>query len=392
MVMPMLAKPRIALCMEYPVSEVGGVEAIVLALVRGLAAEFNIVLVSDDDANSLAAAGLSAVLTKHFQWRANRSSMAEVSKLAAALHETDVALAHFHFGGTYTWGSRLAHWCPVPATARRNIPVVITNHFVQLPLQGYCGSHRPLWLKLTCFPIAWSNRLLVMRSARREFTVFLYDFKLARRLFWPLKDRIEHMYHSVLDEEEPLPAMTADCRPPVVLSVGTITERKEQQILVEAFALIASKHSDWKLRLIGNWKQSYYDKIRTSDAARQLGVRLEFAGPLDRAGTAQAMYEASILFGQGLSLQEGMFRGCACVGTPSISIPELIEHDRTGLLAPAKGPAALAIVLETLITQPSLRRRLAEQGRASIIAKGMTLQQMLRKHASLYWSLLTKPA
>jgi glycosyltransferase involved in cell wall biosynthesis len=379
--------------MEYPVAEVGGVEAVVMALVRGLASEFSIVLVSDDDVGSLAAAGLAPLLAKHFQWRNGRSGAAEASNLAAALHEADVALAHFHFGGTYTWGSRLAHRCPVLATARRNIPVVITNHFAQLPLEGYCNPSRPLWLKLACFPVAWSNRLRVLRCARREFTVFLYDLKLARRIFWPLQSKIGHMYHSILDEQELGPALTADCRPPVILSVGTIARRKEQRVLVEAFALIASKHPEWRLRLVGNvGDQSYYDEIRTSDAARRLGTRLEFAGPLDRAETAHEMCGASIFFGQGLALQEGMFRGCACVGMSSISIPELIEQDRTGLLAPADDPAGLANALETLITQPLLRRQLAEQGRASIIAKGMTLQQMLRKHLGLYRSLLAHSA
>src|SRR5258706_11827703 len=105
------------------------------------------------------------------------------------------------------------------------------------------------------------------------------------------------------------------------------------------------------------------------------------------------MYRASIFVmpslreGLGLSLQEAMFRGCACVGTAVGGIPDLIEHGRTGLLVPPNNPAALAEALRELIAQPALRRQLAERARASIFAKGMTRQHMIRHHAELYHNL-----
>jgi glycosyltransferase involved in cell wall biosynthesis len=84
-----------------------------------------------------------------------------------------------------------------------------------------------------------------------------------------------------------------------------------------------------------------------------------------------------------------MFRGCACVGTTVGGIPELIEQGRTGLLVPPDNPAALAEALRELIAQPALRRQLAERGRAAVIEKGMTRQQMIRRHVELYSRILT---
>ena len=382
--------------MEYPVAQAGGVEALVVELVRGLASEFGVVLVSDDDPHSLATSGLAPLIDKHFPWRFGQGGAAEAKKLAVALKQAGVTLAHFHFGGTYAWGSRLAHKCPIPKTAHLGIPVLITDHWITPPLEGYCGPSRPRWLKVALFPAAWCNRLRVLRSARFELAVSLENRDLIRRILWPLRDKIGQVYHSILDEHEPEPTLAADRRAPVILTVATITPRKGQRILIEAFDSIATECPEWKLRLAGYMgDKDYFKGIQNMHATKRLAGRLEFTGPLNRADTAEIMFGSAIFVlpsqGEGLplSLQEAMFRGCACVGTTVGGIPELIEHGRTGLLVPPNNPAALADALRELIAQPALRRELAERGRASILEKGMTRQQMIRRHVELYDRILT---
>ena len=393
----MPSKPRIALCMEYPVAQAGGVEVLVIELLRGLASEFRVVLVSDDDADSLAASGLGPLIAQHFPWRFSHGGAAKAKNLAVALKQAGVALAHFHFGGTYTWDSRWAPRCPIPMTAHLGIPVLITNHLVFPPMEGFCGAHRPLLVKLGVFPIFWFNRMRVLNAAEREFAVSLADRDVLVKLFWPLRRRIGHMYHSKLDENESADGSTADNRAPVILTVGTFGPRKGQRILVEAFDRIARDNQDWTLRIVGRvGEKDYYEGILASEAARRLEQQLQITGMLPDSSIPTEMYQASIFVmpslreGLGLSLQEAMFRGCACVGTTVGGIPDLIEHGRTGLLVPPDNPAALAEALHTLIARPALRRQLAERGRASILAKGMTRQQMIRRHAELYRSLLTR--
>ena len=280
-------------------------------------------------------------------------------------------------------------------TARLGIPVIITNHLVFPPMEGFCGAHRPLWLKLGVFPIFWFNRMRVLNAAEREFAVSLADRDVLVKLFWPLRKRLSHMYHSKLDENEPAQGSTADNRAPVILTVGTFGPRKGQRLLVEAFDRIARDNQDWTLRIVGRpGEKDYYEGILASEAARRLEQQLQITGMLPDSSIPTEMYQASIFVmpslreGLGLSLQEAMFRGCACVGTTVGGIPDLIEHGRTGLLVPPDNPAALAEALHTLIARPALRRQLAERGRASILAKGMTRQQMVRRHAELYRSLL----
>lgn len=383
--------------MEYPVAQAGGVEALVVELVRGLAAEFRIVLVSNDDRNSLDAAGVSSFVVEHFRWRFGQGGAREANDLAATLKQAGVALAHFHFGGTWVWGSRVASRCPVVHTARLGILVVITNHLVHPSMEGFCGAHRPLWMKLGFFPIVWLNRLRVLNAAVCEFAVSVADRDVARKLFWPLRGRISHMYHSKLDENEPSTGLPPDQRAPVVLALGTIGPRKGQRILVEAFDRIAGECPDWVLRIVGRVAdEEYFDGIRATAAAQRLGARLQFAGKLPDAEIPGELERASIFAmpslseGLGLSLQEALFRGCACVGTRVGGVPELIEHEQTGLLVPPNDPEALAAALRRLVGDPALRRRFAEGGRASILAKDMTRQRMVRRHAELYRRLLAK--
>lgn len=389
-------RPRIALCMEYPLAQAGGVEVLVRALVRGLASEFRIVLVSDDDDDSVNAAGFAPLITEHFRWRPGQGRDSEATGLATVLKQAGVTLAHFHFGGTYLWGSRIASRCPVTHTARLGIPVVITNHLVHPATQGFCGAHRPLWFKLASFLFVWPNRMRVLCSARYEFAVSMADRDVERRLFWPLRGRIGHMYHSKLDENECVPGPATGHRLPVILALGTVGRRKGQAVLVEAFGRIAGEMSDWTLRIVGRVaEQDYYERIRGSDAARRLCGRLQITGMLPETSIPDEMYRASIFAmpsvseGLGLSLQEALFRGCACLGTTVGGIPELIEHEQTGLLVPPNDPEAMAAGLVRLMADPRLRRQFGKNGRASILAKGMTRQRMVRRHAELYRAVLT---
>lgn len=383
-------KPCLALCMEYSVVQAGGVEVLVVELVKGLASEFDIILVSDDDRESLSAAGLTPLVKGHLRWRLGQGDRTEARALARNLKHAGVGLAHFHFGGTWCWNSRLAWRCPILHTARLGIPVVATNHLVHPPMEGFCGAHRPWWQKLALFGICWSSRLAVLRATRHEITVSRADRDTARKLFWPLRHRIDCIYHSRLDETNASEIVPADQRAPVILSLGTIGPRKGQKVLAEAFSRIVAEFPNWRLRIVGRIADpSYFQSIR-------LGPRVDITGYLPDKNIRRELDQAAIFAmpslseGLGLSLQEALFRGCACIGSRVGGIPELIEHGHTGLLVPPNDSRALADGLRALMRDRILRARLGENGRAHILAKGMTRQRMVRRHSELYWRILTR--
>jgi colanic acid/amylovoran biosynthesis glycosyltransferase len=65
---------------------------------------------------------------------------------------------------------------------------------------------------------------------------------------------------------------------------------------------------------------------------------------------------------------EAMASGVPCVTTPVNGIPELIQHERTGLLARPGDVDSLAEQLQRLIYEPALRRAIALAARDKVLA------------------------
>jgi glycosyltransferase involved in cell wall biosynthesis len=68
-------------------------------------------------------------------------------------------------------------------------------------------------------------------------------------------------------------------------------------------------------------------------------------------------------------LVEAMALGVPVVSTVVSGIPELIEHERTGLLVPPGNAVALADALERVLDSPELGRRLAASAMQDVRAR-----------------------
>jgi L-malate glycosyltransferase len=67
--------------------------------------------------------------------------------------------------------------------------------------------------------------------------------------------------------------------------------------------------------------------------------------------------------GLGLTLVEALLAGSAVVGTPAGGIPEVVQHERTGLIARDGDWNDLADQIERLLSDPALRERLTQAGK-----------------------------
>ncbi len=82
--------------------------------------------------------------------------------------------------------------------------------------------------------------------------------------------------------------------------------------------------------------------------------------PLDASGSASA-HE---LFG--LALVEAMACGCPVIASRAASLPEIVEHERNGLLVPPNDPAAITSALCRLGADPDLWTRLSAGARRRV--------------------------
>jgi len=393
---PPFMKHRVAIAVEYPLMQHGGVEMLIQDLLEGLAACYDLILVSDDPDIREIPKRYRDFIVGHIYWDGRSVSYASAKKLAEALQAEKVELAHFHFGYVYAWGSRLLGRCPTVACKRIGIPCRTTVHSVQPLLEGFCGPLKPLWFKMALWPGAWLSRLHVLLQNTGEITVSNHDMETMQKWFFPWEKRITRIYHSILKPGE---ERTVDFshREPMLLHVGTLATRKGQLVLTRAFIQVAKKHPEWKLVLVGREaEKAYVGTMKEEIAQAGLDDRVVWTGPLGRSEVEDLMLRASVFAmpsleeGLGLSLQEALYRGCPAVGSNVGGIPELIDHQSNGLLVPPGDVDKLALALNILLTDDALRKKLAAEARPSVMRKGMTHTQMVENYRRIYDSCLNQ--
>jgi glycosyltransferase involved in cell wall biosynthesis len=380
----------IALCLEYPLALRGGVSVLVENLLPEVARNYRVVLVSPDTAQDLARCGAGGVLKRHFHWDPAAVSRATSRRLADQLAKEGVDLAHFHLGGNYGWGNRFPGHCPVSHLARRGVKTCTTVHLVVDVLDGFCGPQKPLWFKLALLPVAWLGKMQVLWHVQAEIAVSRHDADKLRRWYWPLRRKIRVLYHSRIHESQQPPVAK---REPLVLNVGHIAARKGQPILAEAFAKIAARHPEWKLCLVGHVaEESAAEHIRQIAAKGGLADRVTLTGARDDTfdfmARAGIYVQPSLSEALGLALQEALFAGCPSIGSRVGGIPELIDDGTTGLLVAPGNATELAQALDTLMSDPAMRDHYSRAATQTMIAKGMTQEQMVKRHLEMYESIL----
>jgi glycosyltransferase involved in cell wall biosynthesis len=392
----------IAICLEYPITQAGGVSVLSRVLAENLAQDYEVILVSPDSLEALRADPIWPHLKQHLLYDPHDASPQAARDVAARISEAGADLAHFHFGGTFGWHNSRPGRCPIPLLRRLGVPVITTVHMTAGLLQGFADPRKPLWFKLARLPLAWGSKIGVLRSVTREITVSRHDYHWLRRWYWPVRGRFAHIYHSRVVRSAGLrqpaenPGMGAGAsavqtvpRDSLILAVGHIAHRKGQAVLAEAFARIATRYPGWRLWLAGHVGEESCKKLIEESAGKcakadqicLLGQRADVAELMQRAAV---FVQPSFHEGLPLALQEALYYGCACLATRIPGNSELITSEINGLLVPRGNPEAMARALERLLSDGQLRQRLADAGPASLVQKEMTIEMMIARHQRVY--------
>jgi glycosyltransferase involved in cell wall biosynthesis len=163
--------------------------------------------------------------------------------------------------------------------------------------------------------------------------------------------------------------------PVQLLSIGRAVAKKGYPDLLDALALLpANRH--WRFVHIGGGTEAA--ALKAKAAALGLADRIEWRGAAAQDDVLAA-YRAADLFvlasriaedgdrdGLPNVLMEAQSQRLACLATKLAAIPELIEHERTGLLVEPGDIAGLAAALDRLMSSPDLRIHLAAAGAARV--------------------------
>ena len=155
-----------------------------------------------------------------------------------------------------------------------------------------------------------------------------------------------------------------------LIAAGRLAPQKGFDLLLEAFAGVAGRHPDWNLDIFG--KGPLRGRLEQDVVDLGLGGQVCINAPTDRLG--ERMRAASVFVlpsryeGFPIVLLEALAAGLAVVSFDCPTGPrEILTDEATGLLVPAEDVPALAAALDRIMTDESLRRRLAAAAPAAVL-------------------------
>ncbi|XOV91876.1 MAG: glycosyltransferase family 4 protein [Bacteroidota bacterium] len=147
-----------------------------------------------------------------------------------------------------------------------------------------------------------------------------------------------------------------------------IDAKKNQHVLLEALSLLKNKGIDVSAYLIGRpTDELYTQKLENMIAQLDLHQQVKMMGfvqnPINKMRNFDVILLTSADETFGLVLAEAMRAGVAVIGADGGGVPEIIEHEKSGLLFEPNNPESLAGELEKLIINKDLVDQLAINGK-----------------------------
>ena len=183
-----------------------------------------------------------------------------------------------------------------------------------------------------------------------------------------------HVVHCGVDLDEYFP--NSDGQPSRggavrLLTVGRLVPEKGQPLIIEAVATLRRRGRDVRLTIIGEGPA----RGAIEDAIERHGVRdaVHLAGAVgqdeirEHYATADIFVLPSFTEGLPVVLMEAMAMGIPVLATHVTGIPELVDHDVSGLMVTPGRLDETVEALERLVADPGLRRTLGAAGREKII-------------------------
>lgn len=171
-------------------------------------------------------------------------------------------------------------------------------------------------------------------------------------------------------EPRPVPERLRAPGPTRILSLGQVSPRKAYHVLVEAMAGLADL--DFSVTIAGNVSRDPQTARALTEQIARTGLadRIALAGAVDEEVLARLYAEAdlfafpSLYEGYGMALADAMAWGLPIVATTGGAIPEVVPLE-AGLLVPPGDAAAFASALRTVLSDNTLRERLAAGAHAA---------------------------
>ena len=224
-----------------------------------------------------------------------------------------------------------------------------------------------------------NTRLLREKVEKARFVVTVSEYSrefLAEKIGSSVNGHMRVLYNGVdLERFSPDPSVKRESD--YILSVGRFVEKKGISRLIRALALLRDQGRRFRCELVGDGPL----RSAIEREVRRLGLEalVTFAGSRPQEELPDRYRRATLLAMPAVLARDGdrdalptvLLEATAC-GLPAVAsrlsgIPEIIEHETTGLLVEPDDPAELARAIERLLADPPLRDRLGAAARAKAV-------------------------
>ncbi|HEY6457190.1 MAG TPA: glycosyltransferase family 4 protein, partial [Steroidobacteraceae bacterium] len=181
--------------------------------------------------------------------------------------------------------------------------------------------------------------------------------------------------------------------PKMIFACRQLFPRKGIRFLISAAAQLRARHPELRLVIAGDG----FERADLETQARELGIGdvTTFLGWVANADLAQYFRACAVSVipsleeGFGIPAAEAMGCEVPVVASDAGGLPEVVEHNVTGLVVPKGDAAALAAAIDTLLSDAPLRARMGKAGRARALAR-FDWSRSAEKFVALYQSLLDR--
>ena len=232
--------------------------------------------------------------------------------------------------------------------------------------------------------------VLRRKIARARFTVTCTEYN---RLFLSaiagLTKPIFRQYHGIDASRFTAPAQRTHSKPPMLLSVGRLREKKGFATLISACAQLKQAGLAVHCNIVGYGPER--ERLQQQINAAGLQGHVKLLGKLTQDQVIDLYRQASAFVlpcqvgkdgdrdGIPNVLLEAMAMRLPVISTTVSGIPEVIQHEHNGLLLDPQDPAALAIAINRVLSDQPLAQRLGHAARQTITQQfnnGINLQKL----------------
>ena len=213
-----------------------------------------------------------------------------------------------------------------------------------------------------------------LADAAQVITVSQFNVNYLREKFGSVARDVRLVYNG-LDLNDFRFEPYAD-RPPVILGVGRLVEKKGFEFLLQACAVLRDRGVNYQCEIVGGGVLESALQAQIADLGLQ--DRVLMSGPMSQDDIKEKIKGSALLAapcvhagdddrdGLPTILLEAMALGTPCISTPVTGIPEVVKHEETGLMVSEGNALALANACQRLLEDRLLGSELVSQARGLI--------------------------